>query len=196
MRCLWVSLVALLLGLGAASAASLDNAIRSGNAEQVRQMLDHGAAIAAPDDAGDPPLIVAALAGRADVVMMLLKHGAEIGVRNKHGLTALHAAAYGGNLEVVRLLVANGAAVNDRRNFYNMTPLHAAAEEDRVDVVAFLLGKGADIEAKERNGYTPLSQAGWRGYWDAAGLLMKAGAVCQGPEIVGERLYKECLKRQ
>jgi hypothetical protein len=25
---------------------------------------------------------------------------------------------------------------------------------------------------------------------------MKAGAVCQGPEVVGERFYKECLKRK
>jgi hypothetical protein len=27
-------------------------------------------------------------------------------------------------------------------------------------------------------------------------LLMKAGAVCQGPEVVGERFYGECLKRR
>ena len=54
----------------------------------------------------------------------------------------------------------------------------------------------ADIEAKERNGYTPLTQAGWREYWDAAGLLMKAGATCQKADLVGEWLYTECTKRQ
>lgn len=196
MRRFWVCAVVLLVGLNAAFAASLNDAARSGNLDQVRQALDGGANVAAPDDAGDPPLIVASLAGHSEIVGLLLQRGADIGIRNKHGLTALHAAAYSGNLDVVKLLVAKGAAVNDTNNFYKMSPLHAAAEEDRTEIVAFLLANGADIEAKERNGYTPLSQAGWRGYWDAAGLLMKAGAMCQKPEIVGERFYKECLKRK
>ena len=196
MRYFWASAIALLVGVSAAFAAPLHDAVRSGNLDQVRQALDSGAGIAEPDDAGDPPLVIAALAGNPEIIILLLERGADVGARNKHGLTALHAAAYAGNLAIVKLLVAKGAAVNDTHNFYKMSPLHAAAEEDRADVVAYLLAKGADIEAKERNGYTPLSQAGWRGYWDAAGLLMKAGAVCQKPEIVGERFYQECLKRK
>ena len=67
------------------------------------------------------------------------------------------------------MLVSKGASVNDTSNFYKMSPLHAAAEEGHADVVAFLLAHQADIEAKERNGYTPLTQAGWREHWDAAG---------------------------
>jgi ankyrin repeat protein len=140
MKYFWASAIALLLGVSAAFAAPLHDAVRSGNLDQVKQALDGGAGIAEPDDAGDPPLVIAALAGNPEIVTLLLERGA--------------------------------------------------------DVVAFLLANGADIEAKERNGYTPLSQAGWRGYWDAAGLLMKAGAVCQGPEVVGERFYEECLKRR
>ncbi|MGO4841071.1 ankyrin repeat domain-containing protein, partial [Rhizobiaceae sp. 2RAB30] len=136
-----------------------------------------------------PALVIAALNGHADVVALLLERGADIEIRNKHGLTALHAAAYDGNMDVVELLVAKGAAVNDTANFYNMAPLHAAAEEGHADVVAFLLANKAEVEAKERNGYTPLSQAGWRDHWDAASLLMKAGAVCQKADLVGERLY-------
>jgi ankyrin repeat protein len=196
MRRFWACAVVLLVGLNAAFAASLNDAVRSGNVDQVKQALDGGANVAEPDDAGDPPLIVASLAGHPEIVGLLLQRGADIAIRNKHGLTALHAASYAGKLDVVKLLVAKGAAVNDTNNFYKMSPLHAAAEEDRAEIVAFLLANGADIEAKERNGYTPLSQAGWRGYWDAAGLLMKAGARCQKPEIVGERFYKECLKRK
>ena len=135
-------------------------------------------------------------AGHGDVVALLLERGADIEIRNKGGLTALHAAAYGGNLDVVELLVAKGAAVNDQNNFYHMSPLHAAAEEGHADVVKFLLANKADIEATERNGYTPLTQAGWRQHWDAAVLLMKAGAVCQKADLVGEWLYTECTKRK
>jgi uncharacterized protein len=91
---------------------------------------------------------------------------------------------------VTQLLLSKGASVNDSDNFFKMSPLHAAAEEGHADVVKVLL------EAKERNGYTPLTQAGWREHWDAAELLMKAGAECQKADLVGDWLYKECSKRQ
>jgi ankyrin repeat protein len=141
-------------------------------------------------------LLIAALAGHPDVVALILEKGGDIEIRNRGGLTALHAAAYGGNLDVVELLVSKGASVNDTRNFYKMSPLHAAAEEGHADVVAFLIANKADIEAKERNGYTPLTQAGWREHWDAADLLMKAGAACQPVDVVGEWLFEECTKRK
>ncbi|KZS52665.1 hypothetical protein AS890_29005 [Rhizobium anhuiense bv. trifolii] len=177
-------------------AGPLHQAAGDGDVARVKQLLDQGSDLSEVDEAGEPALIIASLAGHADVVALLLDRGADIEIRNKGGLTALHAAAYGGNLEVVKLLVAEGAVVNDRKNFYQMSPLHGAAEEGRTEVVAFLLTKNADVEATERNGYTPLTQAGWRAHWDTAKLLIEAGAVCQKAELVGEPLYKECTKRQ
>lgn len=191
-----LSLAALLLGAANTDAGPLHDAARDGDVVLVTQLLDQGTAIAEPDASGEPPLLIAALAGKPDVVKLLLDKGADIGVRNKGGLTAVHAAAYGGDLAVVELLVARGANVNDVENFYHMSPLHAAAEEGHVEIVAFLIGQKADIEAKERNGYTPLTQAGWRSYWEAADLLLKAGATCQKADLVGEWLYGECTKRQ
>ncbi|MBB4289858.1 ankyrin repeat protein [Rhizobium leguminosarum] len=190
------TLAALLIGAVPSSAGPLDEAAKDGDLARVEQLLDRGADVSEADEAGEPALIIAALAGHADVVALLLDRGADIEARNKGGLTALHAAAYAGNLKVVELLVADGADVNDSKNFYQMSPLHGAAEEGHADVVAFLLTKDADVEATERNGYTPLTQAGWRAHWDTAKLLMEAGAVCQKAELVGEPLYKECTKRQ
>ncbi|MBD9375110.1 ankyrin repeat domain-containing protein [Rhizobium sp. ARZ01] len=174
----------------------MHDAARSGNTVLVAQLLDTGAAVSQPDDAGEPPLLIAALAGKPEVVTLLLDKGSDIEIRNKGGLTALHAGAYGGNIEVVKLLVSRGADVNDVKNFYHMSPLHAAAEEGHAEIVAFLIANKADIEAKERNGYSPLTQAGWRSHWDAADLLLKAGATCQKAELVGDWLYSECSKRQ
>jgi uncharacterized protein len=186
------------LGLAAnmATAGQLQEAAKSGDVTLLKQALDQGADVSERDEAGDPALILASLKGHADAVAIILERGANIEVRNKGGLTALHAAAYSGNLDVVKLLVAKGAAVNDSSNFYHMSPLHAAAEEGHADVAAFLIAQKADIEATERNGYTPLTQAGWRGYWDVGEILMKAGAVCQKAELVGEPLYKECTRRK
>ena len=190
------SFVGLLLTASIAAAGPLHDAARDGDPDRVAQALQSGANIAEPDASGEPALLIAALAGKRDVVALLLDKGADIEIRNKGGLTALHAAAYGGRLDVVELLVSRGAAVNDNANYYHMTPLHAAAEEGHADVVAFLLTSKADIEAKERNGYTPLTQAGWRSHWDAAELLLKAGAVCQEEQLVGDWLYRECTKRK
>jgi ankyrin repeat protein len=189
-----VCLAGLLFWVSTALAGPLQDAAKQGDAAQTKQLLDQGADIAGLDNSGEPALLIASLAGHKDVVVLLLENGADIEIRNKGGLTALHAAAYGGNLDIVELLVAKGAAVNDQKNFYHMSPLHAAAEEGHADVVAFLLANKAEVEAKERNGYTPLSQAGWRAHWDTASLLMKAGAVCQTADLVGEPLYNECTK--
>jgi ankyrin repeat protein len=196
MRFLPAFIALLLFPATAVLAGPLHDACRSGDVTLVTQQLDNGADAAEPDPSGEPPLLIAALAGHPDVVALILEKGGDIEIRNRGGLTALHAAAYGGNLDVVELLVSKGASVNDTRNFYKMSPLHAAAEEGHADVVAFLIANKADIEAKERNGYTPLTQAGWREHWDAADLLMKAGAACQPVDVVGEWLFEECTKRK
>jgi ankyrin repeat protein len=190
------TIAGLLFGVSAAFAGPLHDAAKAGDVDKTKQLLDQGAALAEPDQAGEPVLLIAALNGHADVVALLLDRGADINVRNKGGLTALHAAAYGGHVDIVELLIERGAAVNESENLYHMSPLHAAAEEGHAEVVELLMAQGADIEAKERNGYTPLTQAGWRQYWDAAGLLMKAGATCQPAELVGDWLFEECTKRR
>ena len=195
-RLLCVGGIFMCVGLSTAIAGPLHDAASQGNTQQAAGLLDQGAVIEEHDDSGDTALILAALGGYADTVRLLLDRGADIRGRNAHGLTALHAAAYGGHVDVVDLLIAKGAPVNDSENFFHMAPLHAAAEENHKDVVEILLAHGADIEAQERNGYTPLSQAGWRDYWDTAAVLMKAGAKCQGADMVGDRLYMECTKRQ
>ena len=196
MRYVCATIVGLLFGISAAFAGPLHDAARAGDVDKAKQLLDQGAALAEPDQAGEPALLIAALNGHADVVALLLDRGADVNVRNKGGLTALHAAAYGGHPDVVALLIERGADVNEAKNLYHMAPLHAAAEEGHKEVVELLLAKGADIEAKERNGYTPLTQAGWRQYWDTAGLLMQAGATCQPADLVGDWLFQECTKRR
>ena len=44
-----------------------------------------------------------------------------------------------------------------------------------VDVVRLLLGKGADVQAKQKNGWTPLHYAAPTGYIDMVRLLLRKG---------------------
>ena len=89
---------AFLLCAGAAAAGPLHDAARSGDIDQLRQLLDAGGNLEDRDGTKETPLISAALAGHADIVAELIKRGADITARNDRGLTPLHAAAYGGNL--------------------------------------------------------------------------------------------------
>jgi len=77
-----------------------------------------------------------------------------------------------------------------------VTPLSIAAEQGQVEVARVLLGRGADVEAAERNGYTPLTRAIWRGHEEIVALLQQAGARCQPVEILEEPAYSECIAGQ
>jgi uncharacterized protein len=177
-------------------ATSLHEAAKRGDVERVQQLLDEGAAIDAKGQNDATPLILAALDGHVSVVKTLLSRGADIKARNKGGLTPLHAAAYGGHKKVVELLLAKGANTNDANNRFGVSPLHMAAEENRKSAVELLLANGANVKAKEINGYTPLSRAGFREHWEVVSLLMQHGAVCQPADKVGDWLYQECTKRK
>src|SRR6266851_2529080 len=67
------------------------------------------------------------------------------------------AAAATGSLHRMQLLHMAGANVNDRGN--GSTPLFLAAGEGRLDAVRYLLDEGADVNARERHGNTPLTEA-------------------------------------
>lgn len=64
----------------------------------------------------------------------------------------------GGNLEAVRKLLDQGADVNCR-NYKEQTALHCAAKAGFVDIVELLLCRGAAVDARDREGNTPLMTA-------------------------------------
>ena len=189
-------LLILLLPLGSAlSAATLHDAAKSGDLEQVQRLTVGGADVNARAVRDETPLTVAALAGNGEIVNYLLQRGANIGARNDSGMTALHAAAYAGHTDIVQLLIAKGSDVNDADNKFGVSPLHVAAEENRVETVQALLNSGADTNILEVNGYSALSRAGWRAHWDVVSAMLARGAECQPEDIVGEWLYQECSTR-
>lgn len=185
-----------LLSLPSGLADQLHQAASRGDVVQLKRLVATHGDLDARDEAGETALTLAALGGNLHALELLAGAGADIQDRNEGGLTPLHAAAYAGHADVASWLIARGADVNDVQNFYRTSPLHLAAEEGRKDVVELLLAHGARIEATERNGYTPLTQAGWREHWDIADTLLDAGAHCQPADISGDWLFEACTKRR
>ncbi len=176
-------------------ASAIHDAAKSGDLDQIQRLVIKGVDVNEKVVRDETPLIIAALAGNGEIVNYLLQRGADINVRSASGLTALHAAAYAGQTEIVSLLVTKGATVNDSSNRFETTPLHLASEENHVKTVQTLLGHGADFTIVEINGYSAMSQAGWREHWGVLELLLANGAKCQGVDIAGDWLYGECTAR-
>jgi len=153
-------------------------AARSGDATQVKSLLDAGADHAAADDAGETALMHAAHGGHLAVVQLLIAAGADVNAKSPQGWTALAKAAYNGEtergyVEVVEVLHAAGAAL-DERIFFGITPLMLAAGGGDAPVVEWLINNGADVLVANEGGRTARMMADDKFYVDVINLLHEA----------------------
>lgn len=164
---------------------------------------------------GATPLHVAAAYLEADVMRLLLAGGAKADATLPNGVSALQIAS-GASIDkearpsdlkkfnvidsdtpviprpseevltAVRVLLDAGAAVTHTSDNGD-TALHAAAATNQPAVIELLVHGGADVNAKNKNGQTPLSLTlprpstgrgpGFAGYPDCEALLRKLGAT-------------------
>ena len=154
-----------------ANAAPIHDAALDGDLEQLKQLLDEGADVNSPDDAGTP-LQWALFVGQVEVVRLLLERGADPNIGSSSG-TPLQTAVVSGNTEIVGLLLAHGAEPNqgDRS-----TPLTAAAQKGSIEMIEMLLAQGADPGFATYEGITALHEAAKAGHLEIAQRLVAQGA--------------------
>ena len=129
------------------------------------------------DNAGATPLHYAVAVKAIEFIDALGKVGINVNAKNSAGLTPLHLASFFYFREVISTLIKAGADVNARDN-EAMTPLHYATgalasgmsellNADTVDslidavaeigaTISVLAAAGADVNAKSKEGMTPL----------------------------------------
>ena len=89
----------------------LMQAVRRGNADEVRALLAAGANPNIPEWHDNTPLMHACQHGYTDIVRMLLAAGADVNARNAYGQPPLHLAAYYGYESIVDKLRAIGTDI-------------------------------------------------------------------------------------
>ena len=99
-------------------------AVRQGNSDTVRFLIDNGASIDVLDGtAGESPVEIAVKKFHIDIVDLLLARGADVNARGLGGKTALYGAARQHQIEIAHRLIAGGADVNLKTDDGDV-PLH------------------------------------------------------------------------
>ncbi len=183
----------------------LHGAARTGHAEIVNLLMEHGADPETKSRGRETPIVFAALAGHGDVVELLLQKGADVeplyqilsrAISHRPDMETIatlvsvgvdlnaevgwHGPAlfHAEDPEMIEYLISLGADVNQMSN--RGTVLSRAASDGDAPLVALLLSHGADPElADEQWGRTPLHKAIAEEHEDVAVMLIEHGADIQ-----------------
>ena len=138
---------------------ALDLAIKQGNEEMVKFLIQHGANV-------EHKLYLATKEGQIEIMKLLLKgdgfNKARIDALSENGFNALHLATKQNKIEIVKLFMKNGADPNMKsgREGHGRAAMHFAAESQNCEMIeSFIDNFGADVLQKDTNGLTPLELA-------------------------------------
>ncbi|UKZ94710.1 uncharacterized protein TrAFT101_009563 [Trichoderma asperellum] len=144
----------------------LHYAVQAQKESTVRLLTDRHANVGSVTRRGNTVLGLAVQTGNAAIVQYLVEHGADVhkGAQTESG-TALHQASYlSDNLQVMSFILTIPNIRVDETNSKGWTPLHCAALWLRQDHIKVLVKHKANIEARDKNGCSPLHLAVKSGY--------------------------------
>ena len=178
-----------------------------GNKKMAELLIAHGADVNAKGRNGSTPLFHASLFDKLDVAECLIAHGAKVNARIDDGRTPLFFSVSGDHPDTAKLLLAHGADVNAANRNGETPLYMAVLESNRLllqhlaaagkgtvlsgdavshneaataanwEIVNLLLAAGANVNAKNKNGETPLDAAKSKDNRNLVQLLLLHGAV-------------------
>ena len=155
---------------------NLREAVRTGNTQAVRALLQKRVDVNAADADGTTALHWAVRANDAETVKALLKAGANANAANAYGMTPLFLAATNSTPVITQSLLEAKADPN-RTATRGQTPLMTAARAGNAAIVKALLDKGAKVDAREEVlGEQALMWAAAENHAAVVTLLLSRGA--------------------
>ncbi|UYV76109.1 MTPN [Cordylochernes scorpioides] len=137
----------------------MESAIREGNLERIKKLVENGENFNLKNERGSAPLHIAVTLRKINIIEYLLKIGANIDIRDLYEQTPLHKAASNrDNMAVIKYLVMAGAYVN-AVDIDGKTPLHITSIYEQLEASRYLINHGADIHAKDQKGISILMDA-------------------------------------
>ena len=177
-----------LLSLGAQVNQRLPNglfplylAVQNNYPEIALLLLERGPNIAICEklDSGMTALHLAIDNGLPEVALRLIAKGADLEIKRKaDGFTPWHCAAEQGRLSlpILKAMAARGVSLHQALES-EKTALHLAAEAGHLETVQYLLASGLNVNAKTRDGDTPLMLAIKMGHTSVAEALAQVSAI-------------------
>jgi ankyrin repeat protein/beta-lactamase regulating signal transducer with metallopeptidase domain len=157
-------------------------AIWQGHSDVAELLVAKGADVNVKDERNLMPLHLALYGWPIDlaelliVAELLIARDADVNAKGTWGQTPLHIAAGKGYTDIIRMLLDKGANPNVKENERGKTPLHEAAKNGQKAVAELLISKDVDVNAKTRDGKTPMSLAKEKRHKEIIELLRKHGA--------------------
>ncbi len=162
----------------ASSGTPLYNAIKAGQIDNARTMINKGQYINDSTN-GATPLISSAFYGYTNLVRLLIDNGADLEAKNNHGVTALMWASTKGHLDIAKILVESGADINAKDN-KGSAALSDASRNGHLKIAKLLIKKGGAINATSKEGFAAIHTATNKGHSSVAKLLIENGADLNG----------------
>ena len=145
-------------------------------------------------DVSDESFLKAVQEDDLDLVKKLIAAGVNVEAvtpldSNQYGVfgnfPASHLAAAVGNLDMLKAIKEAGADLNSRDYNDGGIYMQAIQAGSSPEVIAYLIENGADVNAQDKEGFTPLMMAAVTGNTDAIKRLIAAGADVERAENQG-----------
>ena len=151
-------------------------AVRSGEIDNVKCLLEINAQVHIVNDIGMTPFILAAGLNHVKMLQLLLDHSVDISSRGPQGCTALMWAARKGQTDACRFLIDMKSDVNVTNNFGDTALIEATGQEDNHSVVEALVEARAEVNVMNETKLSPLMLAAELGVAKTIRCLIDAKA--------------------
>jgi ankyrin repeat protein len=189
------------LAVSCSSSRDLDlelvNAVRSGNAAAVEDLLAAGANInSQPDISGFEytPLQWAIMHDRSAILERLLAENPDYGVTDNNGYGLVHTAVNHKKPECLKILTAAAAPLDTPGTLCGRTPLYYAVVDNQPEMIEWLLGHDCDPKVVDGEGNTLLHKAAFFGHAAVCKVLLAEGLDPNAPNNAGATPLGEAQK--